>query len=587
MTRFLRHHLHCSLAALASAALACASELPDRYFQLLEAGAQQVQARLAAEPAANLETLEKTPGWKHFGYSILAPAVLYAKKDAANARYHDPAMLALAERIGDLLASEDEKGAFAPRLDADWDTYTWLEAYRLLEPELGPERRERWKRAILRNTEPFYADAAERIDFPWYQSPYIGTSPNHYSQWAELLFLAGRVFAKPDWVELGTKILHRFAVEQAPDGYWGEHSSAGPTIGYDHLTLSAVALFAEYVNDPAVMQALRRSTDFHMHFTYPDGSPVETVNNRNRYWGSRAWSHFAFTHSPDGRRYAEFLAAFFDPAKLAMDDLGRLAQNALYYHAGDDAPIPQDQDRYVYRLQIPAGIRKTGPWVVSLSGIVETQAVNNQFYLDRQANLSVFHSKLGLIVSGANSKRQPELATFREKLGDTVYTMPLSSRLDMGEDMSDAGDRLSLAFNTFFSTLHLQPAAPDELKFRFVISGKGTPPAEAFVTLQLVLRPGEVLETGAGKKITLGEQRVELTSKDIGGSISHHGWTLAVDPNARLVWPVYPYNPYADAPEKTLDHAVGALSVPLALKSVSGKYVRPNEQQIGFTLTVQ
>jgi hypothetical protein len=27
----------------------------------------------------------------------------------------------------------------------------------------------------------------------------------------------------------------------------------------------------------------------------------------------------------------------------------------------------------------------------------------------------VYHAKLGLIVSGAHSKRQPELATFREK----------------------------------------------------------------------------------------------------------------------------------------------------------------------------
>jgi len=36
-------------------------------------------------------------------------------------------------RIGDLLASENEKGKYTPRLDSDWDTYTWLEAYRLLE----------------------------------------------------------------------------------------------------------------------------------------------------------------------------------------------------------------------------------------------------------------------------------------------------------------------------------------------------------------------------------------------------------------------------------------------------------------------
>ncbi|HET9319611.1 MAG TPA: hypothetical protein VFO27_07540 [Bryobacteraceae bacterium] len=567
-----------------SASVALAAELPGRYFRYMESGAQQVDARLTAEPDANLENLEKTPGWKHFGYSILAPAVLYAKRDPANPRYHDPKMLALAIRIGDLLASENEKGKYTPRLDSDWDTYTWLEAYRLLESDLGQERRERWKRAILENTAPFAPDAAERLDFPWYASPYIGTSPNHYSQWAELLFLAGRVFDKPDWVKLGSDILHRFAAtEQTPDGYWGEHSRAGPTTGYDHLTLSAVALYGEYTQDAAVMEALRRSTDFHMHFTYPDGTPVETINDRNRYWGVSPWGQFAFTHFPDGRRYAEFLAGFFNPDKLAMDVLGRLSQDALYYHEGPTAPIPQDQERYVYRMSVPAGIRKTGTWVVCLSGIVATQAVNNQFYLDRQANLSVFHSKLGLIISGANSKRQPELATFREKIGGTTYHMPVSSRLEMG----DAHDRLSLAYNTFFSELFIEPPSERELKFRFVINGKGTPPDEAFATLQLVLKAGETLETAAGQKITLGNDLVELAPAAIGGWIRHHGWTMRVDPAARLVWPIHPYSPYANAPETSLEHAVGALSVPLKLKSRPGHYVRPDEQEIALSLTAE
>ena len=52
------------------------------------------------------------------------------------ARYRDPAMLALAVRIGDLLATENEKGTFTPRLDSNWDTYMWLEAYRLIETDL-------------------------------------------------------------------------------------------------------------------------------------------------------------------------------------------------------------------------------------------------------------------------------------------------------------------------------------------------------------------------------------------------------------------------------------------------------------------
>ena len=116
------------------ATLASAQTLPGAYFRLMEAGAAQVEQALTAEPAANLVALEAKPGWKHLPYAILAPAVLYASRNPENPHYHDPRMLALAIRIGDLLASEDKKGVYEPRLDSDWDTYMWLEAYRLLGP---------------------------------------------------------------------------------------------------------------------------------------------------------------------------------------------------------------------------------------------------------------------------------------------------------------------------------------------------------------------------------------------------------------------------------------------------------------------
>jgi hypothetical protein len=233
-------------------------------------------------------------------------------------------------------------------------------------------------------------------------------------------------------------------------------------------------------------------------------------------------------------------------------------------------------------MTIPAGIRKTGPWVVCLSGLISTQAVTSRFYLDRQGNVSVFHQKTGLIITGANSKRQPELATFSEKFpGQTVH-LPLSSRLQMNDEV----DRLSLAFNTFFSDLYVPAPSDKELKLRFAITGKGTPPEKATLTLQLCLKAGEPLETATGRKIVLGQERVELPSAEMGEWVRHHGWTLKLAPTAQLVWPVYPQNPYADAPETSLEYAVGTLSVPLSLKAQAGHYIRPSEQEITFTVTV-
>jgi hypothetical protein len=150
---------------------------------------------------------------------------------------------------------------------------------------------------LLENVALLENDTAKRIEFPWYESPYIGTSPNHYAQWAELLYLSGLVLKK-------------------------------------HLTLSAVAVYWEHSKDPDVLPALRRSLAFHENFTYPDDTPVETINDRNRYRRVSPWAQFAFSNFPEGRRYAEFLTDFFNPDKLTMEELGRLSQDTLYYHEG-------------------------------------------------------------------------------------------------------------------------------------------------------------------------------------------------------------------------------------------------------------
>lgn len=553
--------------------------LPARYFALTETELVLVEKRLDAEPAPDLEAPEAGHNKRHFPSAILAAAVLYAKEHPDNPFFGDRERLALALKIGDLLASANEKGDFTKRLDHHRDTYMWLEAYRLLEKDLGEERRIRWRRELERNVQALAAHVAERVDFPRYQSPFIRTSPNHYCLWASTVYLAGGVFGNKEWEHLTAKVLHRFATEeQTADGYWGEHSDSGPTTGYDYLTFTGVALYYEHSGDTAALEALRRSTDFHKYFTYPDGTPVEVINDRNRRWFINYWGHFGFSHFPDGRRYAEFLTGFFREGELGYETLGRIAQNTLYYHEGPTAPIPQDLPRYDSQMKVPAGIRKSGAWVVCLSGLISTQAVTNQFYLDRQSHLSVFHERLGLIISGANSKRQPELATFSEKVGGRVYHLPISSRLRMGDER----DRLGIAYNTFFAELEVAAPTENQVAFHFAIVEQGRV-EEAVLTLQLCLKAGEVLET-ARSHIVLGAERIELTAEDVGGLIRHRGWTLQVDPTASLTWPVYPFNPYANGPETELTYAVGALSVPLNLQPGRLSYART--QEISFLLEV-
>jgi hypothetical protein len=550
------------------------AELPGHYFKLMR---------------AELEALDKgkaNPG------AMFAAAVLYARKHPANPSFGDREKLELALHLGDLLAGEAEKDKAENKQHYEWEIHFWLDTYRLLEKDLGGDRKARWKRELEKITRWFADEVDARIDFPRYQGPYIRTSTNHLAIFASTVHLAGRALPNKDWESLGARGLHRLAVEeQTDDGYWGEFTDNGPATGYNYLTMNCVALYFEHSQDKAALEALRRATTFHKFFTWPDGTPVETINGRNRHWGVSPWGHFGFSHWPDGRGYAEFLAQFFAPSPptplpegegrkaLGSKSIGRIAQSALYYHEGPTEKTPQQFPEFSHQMKVPAGIRKTGPWTICLSGLIDTP-IDSQFTLDRQGHLSIYHEKHGLIVTGANSRNQPELATFLEKTKDRVTTIPLSSRLRMSEDR----DRLALGYRTFFAEAEAPKPADDRMTFRFAITETGRGRLQDVqLNLQLCLKTGDTLET-AKAKLVLGEKRVELGPDQIGGWIRHRGWKLTVDPTARLVWPILPFNPYKNGPETDMRHAVGVLTVPVKVDPLKDGALNWRRGEIAFVL---
>jgi hypothetical protein len=73
----------------------------------------------------------------------------------------------------------------------------------------------------------------------------------------------------------------------------------------------------------------------------------------------------------------------------------------------------------------------------------------------------------------------------------------------------------------------------------------------------------------------------------LGGSIHHRGWTLTVDPAARLIWPILPFSPYRNAPETELRHAVGVLSVPVRVHPPPPGGLTWRRGEIAFVLEAQ
>lgn len=565
---FLFAHLIMPDGAAAQQDQGSGMKLPGRYIELLDSGLNRIKIRMRQSAELSLPALEKGEPFGHFPHAVLVPAVLYTAQYPSNKYFRDRKMLLLAEEIGDMLVKECRNGHYNARYDSDWDTYMWLEAYRLLENELGAARKLAWGQAILENLQLLEAPLKKYREYPWYNAPFIITSPNHYSIYASTLLVGGHVFNRPEWVKLASAVLHRFcAREQTKDGYWGEQSQAGPTTGYDYVTVTQIALYWEYSKDPEALKALRRSTDFHKYFTYPDGTPVETINDRNRYWGVSMWGHFGFSHFADGRRYAQFLTGFFplrgDTTSYGgdMQSLGRIAQNLIYYHPGPMAPIPQDEKAYHFKMHVPAGIRKSGPWVFTYSGITAPPAVLNNFFLDRQGNFSVYNKKTGLIITGANSKRQPELASFTEQIGGEQVYMPIETDLQMEPE----ADQLALAYNVFFARLQISTPSEKRMAFRIKTTYKWGD-AISRLNIQLIMKEGQEMETGTGKKFILGKDKIDLGEAELGGALTHNGWTLYFPPGMRFIWPVYPFNPYKDGPETDLAKAIGLLSLPLQQK---------------------
>jgi len=556
--------------------------LPDLYYEVL-ARAVENAAPLQA-PDGRFRGRLPVPGSQERGWRVVAmqfiyaPALLYVSQHPANPLYGDKKVLEMALKAGDYLAATiDDNGRVVPLvngrrtnpLDSHRFLYCWTEALGLLEDHMDSERLERWRAALLRAGKALAARLVSKAGRPRITAPFVGTSPNHYGLWAATVLRMGMVLGVPGWVSLTSDPLRRFAREVRPGGYWAEHD--GPTMNYDYLNSSVAALQWRYAADPAAWKAMRANTDYHLHWCTPDGVDIYTVDqrNRSRFRVNASWGLFTFCHFPEGRRFARFklLAALGDHdnplAAMGLTALARVAQSLHYHTDGPEAPIPQEAHSYSHRLDRPAVVRKDGPWVYSICAMVSPPSPLNQFFLDRIAPISLWHSSCRHIIAGGNSKRQPELATFavkRKNSGQWSY-LPLDALLAG----PPSADTLCVAHDGFSLRLRIKPESPSTASIWASMERTyGRSGDSCFLNLPLRLHRDQGLTTGTGKKYSLTKEKIVLSAADCAGKLSHNGWSVSLPEDARFVWPYYTYTPYGPVrvPENP-GSAMGILSVPL------------------------
>ena len=487
----------------------------------------------------------------------------------------DAAVLDAIMRGGDaLIDAQDEQGmwTFRKKDHSTWGqilmpwTYSrWIRAYELVRDAMPDDARERWARGLLLGFEGISRTALHRVH----------NIPCHHAMG---LYCAGRVFGREDWKVQAQDFMREVVEAQSPYGWWSEHF--GPVVSYNFVYSDALGIYYSMSGDECVLEALTRAARYHANYIYPDGSTVETVDERNPYHGGVRPGNPGFSHTPAGRGYLAQQHALHLEAGARFD--ADYAANLLLY--GGEGPVEETaagRDRHVYRMGDRSMVVRHRPWFLSLSAFV-CEPPDSRWIQDRQNLVSVFHDRAGLIVGGGNTKMQPLWSTFtvgdvsllRHTPGDAEPDFrPGGPLIHVPECASirEDGDApgLMLQYGEETCSIALAPQSETEMKLIYEATYRSGMPVEAHLTLMPHLdRPVQI---GSGVSMRLGKEPFEIVGSEDTCWIEHAGWRILLPRGARLVWPALPHNPYRQGGEATIEEA--RLVVALPFSGAVSRYV--------------
>ena len=249
--------------------------------------------------------------------------------------YHTPDLLAAVVRGGDALIREmDGEGRWVFRrkdgseggmVRMPWTYSRWIKAYSLIREAIADDTRARWDEALTRG---FDNIAGQDIGA-------VQKSAHH----AMALAIAGRVLDRTDWCDQASASLARVVSSQSEDGWWSENY--GPIVDYGFIYSDALGTYFAVTKDESVLPALERAAKFHAMWTYPDGSAVETIDERNRWRPGVHLGNPGFTWSAVGRRWLARQHEIF-LASGGTFDADYAASLLLYGGSGEIEPPQTD-----------------------------------------------------------------------------------------------------------------------------------------------------------------------------------------------------------------------------------------------------
>jgi len=493
-------------------------------------------------------------------------AVAYATPGGGNRYHQDRALLEIIMKAGDaLIADADAQGRweFRKKDGSTWGptrkcwTYSrWARTFALIRDDMPPQRREAWAQALTLG----YSQIAQHD---------LSTLHNIPAHHAMGLYAAGAALGRPTWQQQAADFLGKIVAAQSAGGYWSE--GGGPVVAYNFVYVEALGLYYALAHDRRALAALEKAIAYHYHCTYPDGSNVETIDQRNPYERTVELGGPAFSLTPLGRAYLRRQWTRRPPQPRDADFLANLIVS------GKEGPIADAQAQppvFTLREQgaARAAVIRREPWCLVLSAYTAPVATS-RWHQDRQGFLSIFHDRTGLIAGGGNTKLQPLWSTFtvgdisllQHTPGDSnpkfqppdgkLFHVPSAAALATEPELG-----VDLTYGPEQCRVRLEPLDARRLRIRLAATTKSGLPVAAHLTLLPKLE--QPLATDAGRKIIIGKEPVELAPAQIGGAIGYNGYRLIVPASATLRWPALQHNPYTKDGHSTLDHARLVVTIP-------------------------
>lgn len=374
---------------------------------------------------------------------------------------------------------------------------------------------------------------------------------------AVALHCAGRHWGNTGWMNSAERIIRRVIAAQHGDGYWSEHQ--GPVVDYNFVYLYALGVFAGETHDRETLAALQRGVHFQYQMRYPDGTSVETPDERNFYRREIREGNIGFAFCDEG---IDFISQQYDRKRYLWY---YLTADLLNYRRASDARLLKTTEMTVDReFRSHDGnllIRREGPWQVVISAYAAVPSAS-RWIMDRQNFFSIWRRDRGLVVGGGNTKGQPLWSSFVVGTGNGPESSVFRSIPLQGHLLSGPVSGVELDYGIGQGSIQISALGATQCRIDYQRLDGGHIPMIAQMTI--VPRPGTVVRFGNGSSTILDSAQFKVSAQQINNFVEHNGVRLVLPDSAQVTWPVYGFNQYRQDGVSDMADARVVISLPLS-----------------------